>query len=72
MFYKQLHIQIRIFLEDRFYIFFNIIFLLVLWEFHVIQPDHTHFPVLPCPPPYDSPTTKQQPQNSSFHYPYTH
>lgn len=27
--------------------FFNLVFLLVIWEFHIMYPDHTHFQVLP-------------------------
>lgn len=30
--------------------FFNIIFLLVILEFHITYPNHTHFPILPCLP----------------------
>lgn len=38
---------------DRVGIFFNIIFLLIVREFHL---DHSHFPVNPCPPhPSDLP-----------------
>jgi hypothetical protein len=27
--------------------FSNIIFLLIIWKFHIVHPEHTHFPVLP-------------------------
>lgn len=29
----------------------NMILLFTIWEFHIMNPDHTHFPVLPGPPP---------------------
>lgn len=38
------YISILIFLD---FLIFNIIFLLIIWVFHVTHPDHTHFPVLP-------------------------
>lgn len=39
----------------------EIIFLLILWERHLLHPDHTHFPVLPC-----------LPLDSSDYPPHTH
>jgi hypothetical protein len=29
------------------FLFFNIRFLLIIWEFHILNLDHTHFPGLP-------------------------
>ena len=31
------------------FIIFSIIFLLFIWNFHIMHPTHTHFPVLPGP-----------------------
>jgi hypothetical protein len=30
--------------------FLPIIFLLIIWELHIMNPNHIHFPVLPGPP----------------------
>lgn len=40
-----------LFLATPFTFFINIIFSLILWVLHIMHPDHTHFLVLPCPPP---------------------
>jgi hypothetical protein len=43
------------------FLLFNIFFLLILWEFHIIYPDHTHLPLLFCVrlDPCDPPNRKQ-------------
>ena len=33
------------------FLFFNIIFLSILWELHTVHPNHIYFPVLSCPCP---------------------
>jgi hypothetical protein len=39
----------------------NIISLLIVWEFHIMHPAHTHFPVLLClPHPVTLPLPKSQ------------
>lgn len=43
--------------------FFNIIFLLIVWEFHIVHPYHIHFLILPSLPPtnpYDLPQEKEE------------
>jgi uncharacterized membrane protein YgcG len=48
------------FLEDI--ILLKIIFLLTIWEFHIMSSNHTHFLVLPDLPPttYDLPLEKEK------------
>ena len=58
-----------------FHSFPNILFLLIRWEFHIIFPYHTHFPILPCPPSHPCALPRKQtskPTKSNLCCPYTH
>lgn len=55
---------------------FFIIFSLIIWEFHIMNPEHTHFPVLPglpLPPTLRPPHQKKEKKSkSNLCCPYTH
>lgn len=52
--YKEVTLWVRWYprnIDHIFFFFSDIIFWLILWEFYIKLPNHTHFPVLPCLPP---------------------
>lgn len=54
-------------------IFILKIFLLIIWEFHIMDPDHTHFLILPgLPPQLLCPHQKKKKKKSNLCCSYTH
>lgn len=46
----------------------NVMFLLMIWEFHILYPHHTHFPILPGPPqhPCNLPPKKRRTKEKKY------
>lgn len=54
---------------------FNIMFLLNIWKFHIIHPDHVHFSIIPGPPltlVASQKTEDEKKISSNLCCPYTH
>lgn len=52
--------RVHLLLVELVFFFLSIIFLLVIWEFYIMNPKHPHLLVLPHPPLVTSPWKKNE------------